>query len=50
MKYYELKQDRKLRNLIEIEGFHGCPDIVLDRNMAEPYYMSREHRRVNIRI
>lgn len=37
MKYYELKQDRKLRNLIEIEGFHGCPDIVLDRDMAEQF-------------
>lgn len=35
MKYFKVKQDKKLRNLIQIEGFQGCPDIVLDRNMAE---------------
>lgn len=34
MRYYELKQDRTLRNLIEIEGFEGCPNIVMDRERA----------------
>lgn len=37
MKYYEIKQDRKLRNLIEIEGFQGCPNLVLERDMAEQF-------------
>lgn len=37
MKYYESKQDRTLRNLIEIDGFQGCPNIVLDQNMADKY-------------
>ena len=35
MKYYEIKQDRNLRNTIEIEGFKGCPNIVLDKEMAD---------------
>ena len=37
MRYYELKQDKKLRNLIEIDGFQGCPNIVLNQNMAEKF-------------
>lgn len=37
MRYYMLKQDRMLRNLIEIEGFHNCPDIIMDRNAADTF-------------
>ena len=37
MKYYEIKQDSRLRNLVEIEGFQGCPNLVLDREMAEQF-------------
>ncbi len=37
MRYYELKQDRRLRNLIEIKGFKGCPDIVMDREAADTF-------------
>ena len=37
MKYYEIKQDRRLRNRIEIDGFKGCPNMILDRDMAEQF-------------
>lgn len=37
MRYFELKQDRQLRNLIEIEGFKNCPDIVMDREEADNF-------------
>ena len=33
--YYEIWQDKNLRNRIEIDNFKGCPDIVLDKSMAE---------------
>ncbi len=34
MRYYELKQDHKLQNLIELKGFKGCPNLILDRDKA----------------
>ena len=37
MRYFELRQDRQLRNLIEIEGFKNCPDIVMDREAADSF-------------
>lgn len=37
MRYFELTQDRQLRNLIAIEGFHNCPDIVMDREKADSF-------------
>lgn len=37
MRYFELTQDRQLRNLIAIEGFENCPDIVMDREQADSF-------------
>lgn len=37
MNYYEIKQDRKLYNTIEFEGFQGCPNIIMDRNAADTF-------------
>ena len=37
MRYFELTQDRKLRNLAAIEGFQNCPDIVMDRERADSF-------------
>lgn len=37
MRYYEIKQDVNLRNLVEIEGFKGCPNMILDREKADTY-------------
>lgn len=37
MRYFELKQDRRLQNLIEIEGFKNCPDIVMNREEADSF-------------
>lgn len=34
MRYYELRQDVKLRNPVEFEGFQGCPNIVMSREDA----------------
>lgn len=34
MRYFEIRQDVKLRNPVEFEGFKGCPDIVLSREDA----------------
>lgn len=40
MRYYEIKQDRLLRNLIEIEGFANCPNIIMDRAKADTFKRS----------
>ena len=37
MRYFEIKQDIKLRNSIVFEGFEGCPNIVMDRERAQRY-------------
>lgn len=37
MKYYEIKQDKKLYNTIQFEGFGGCPNIIMDRNVADTF-------------
>ena len=37
MRYFELTQDRQLRNLIAIDGFQNCPDIVMDRARADSF-------------
>lgn len=37
MRYFEIKQDIKLRNPIVFEGFEGCPNIVMDRERAQQF-------------
>lgn len=37
MKYYKIKQDMSLQNLVEIIGFKGCPNVVMSREDADTY-------------